>query len=229
MTPMKTLLPIPDPNDPKSIESHQQSVLSALAALFDRIDAALRQSVPKANDFFKLFSGPTDLAVHAGITRYLTRLALGAEDIPSEEETASDYELQRVANCGLCLRVPMCEIRILKATPAGIPKANSTARSQFYCSNQLQLLPNGRPNESLALPALSLVVLWDVDSSYAYTGMEIACPRKERTDGSVDCFWIVPWKRTEEVKKMRESGPSNSDLDDIRPKTTDKKQKKSTA
>jgi hypothetical protein len=217
---------MPNPNDPNSIKAHQRGVLEAHSFLFDRIDLALAQAIPKANNTFMLYGGPIDLAVHAAITRYLTRLALAAEEIIADDEESAEYQLQRVANCGLCLRMPGSEIRILKASSGGIPKANSEARSDFYCSNQLQLIPNGGDGvgSSPAGPALRLVVLWDMDADHTYSKLEIACPRRERADGSVDCFWITPWQRQEQVQPRQiESDRSDSDLEDIKPKETRQK------
>src|SRR5208282_293245 len=185
MTAMKTPLPLPDPNDAHSIVRHRQAVCKTYSALFDLIDQAFAESVPQATNLFELMGGPLDLAVHASNTRYLAKLTLGDGDLPVEDEEVPDYEMPRIANCGLCLRLDGCEVRILKATVGGIPKAASDARSRFYSSNQLLLQFEGR-GSSMPESTLSLIVLWDMDTDYSYSGIEIACPRGERRDGSVD-------------------------------------------
>lgn len=215
-----------NPNDLRSIELHKQSIFRDYAAVLDAVDSALRESVPKAGDFFKLAEGTIDLAVHACITRYLTKLALGARQVPAEDEIEVLYELQRVPNCGLCVRLRNCEIRILKAGSDGVPRANSDARRSFYSSNQfvLQLRREGESTDSQPITVLGLVVLWDIGIDQEFAGIQIACPRGERKDGTVDCYWVAPWgaseqKRVSELKALGGSG-GGSDTDfaeDIRP------------
>jgi hypothetical protein len=66
---------------------------------------------------------------------------------------------------------------------------------------------------------LNLIVLWSMGVSYSYAGMEIACPRGEQTDGTVDCYWIERWQANEGLPTRRELAPETSepDLDEIRP------------
>ncbi|MGB7028149.1 MAG: hypothetical protein WBD72_12735, partial [Candidatus Acidiferrum sp.] len=142
MTTMHTIpeFPVPDPNDPHSIELHKIQVLDAFASLFDLIGRALRDSTPKAKNVFALFEGPIDLSVHAGLTRYLCKRFLESHNVTAEEEEETpEFQVEKVPNCGLCLNHGPSQIRILKATSGGIPKATSDARSRFYSSNQYLL------------------------------------------------------------------------------------------
>jgi hypothetical protein len=213
------ILTLPNPNDPTSIIAHRQAVLEAHAPLFNLVNAALEDSIPKATNTFKLYGGPVDLGVHAGNTRYLTKLFLGSENIAADYEEASDYEMQHVANCGLCLQWKSTEIRILKATPAGLPKASSKARLEFYSSNQMNLgFEAGAVGEKSASYQLRLVLLWALDPSHKYAGLQIACPRKVRKDGNVDCFWITDWNRSAvAIVKNVSNAQKDSDLEEIRP------------
>jgi hypothetical protein len=209
---------LPDPNDERAIELHKDQVLSAHALVLDLIDSALEESVPKAHQFFKLVDGKVDLSVHAAWTRYLTRQFLHTKHVSVEEEDPS-FDVEKISNCGLCLSLDDSQVRILKATQNGIPKATSEARRQFYSSNQL-LLPftnHKEPSSNLEV-RLGLVVLWHMDANYNFSGIEVACPRKEREDGSVDCYWIARWKRDEErgVGSQSTPTPPMPDLDEIR-------------
>ncbi len=222
MTTMLTMtsIPVPNPNDETVIRLHKEQVLSAFGPLFDLISRALSDSVPRANDLFRLLNGPVDLGVHASNTRYLTRLFLASQNITAENEDACGFELERVPNCGLCLRGQGYEVRILKSSTDGIPKANSDARSRFYSSNQLQFaFASSRPTESQSQMTLNLIVLWSMGASYSYAGIEIACPRGEQTDGTVDCYWIERWEAIEALPGRREPDPEalEPDLDEIRP------------
>jgi hypothetical protein len=222
MTTMRTPLPppIPHPNDSKSIEAHRLYMLVEFGQLFDLIDRALRESVPKAKDIFSLLDGPVDLSVHAGLTRYLCRRFLASQNVPSEEEDGFDFDVEKIANCGLCLNQGQTQLRILKATAGGIPKASSEARSRFYSSNQFLLrFDQQGQNGTAPQTPLSLVVLWTLSEGFSYGGIEIACPRGERSDRSVDCYWITNWQGNQASSGSRRSDPlaPDLDLDEIRP------------
>jgi hypothetical protein len=223
MTTMNTntsSLHLPDPNNPKSLEAHKFSVLSEFGPIFNVIELALRDSVPKATDVFSLFGGPVDPSVHAGFTRYLCKQFLTSRHFPAEFEDPSDFEVDQVANCGLCLNRSQSQIRILKSSSGGIPKATSEARRRFYSSNQYLLPFNGGDRGGIQpqIP-LSLVVLWTLADKFSFKEMEIACPRMELADGSVDCYWIAPWRFAEGslgVNQVDSLAP-DSDLEEIRP------------
>jgi len=209
---------LPDPNDERAIEAHKNEVLTTYAALFELIDRALQDSIPKAKNVFDLLGGPVELTVHAGLTRYLTRLFLTSRNISTEEEEQIAFDLERVSNCGLCVNHGLCQIRILKAAPQGIPKATSDARSRFYCSNQYSLRFDRDESNSTNPTPVTLVLLWSMGAEHSYGGLLIACPRRERADGTVDCYWITPWQRGEETLSIRETRPTapESDLNEIR-------------
>jgi hypothetical protein len=46
---------------------------------------------------------------------------------------------------------------------------------------------------AMAESDLRLVALWDVDAGFQFTGLQIACPRGELRDGTVDCAWTAAW------------------------------------
>jgi len=215
---MTTTIPLtPDPNNGESIQQHKQQVLIAYGLTFGLVDQALRDSVRRATDWFGLLGGSIDLSVHAAVTRYLTKLYLSARDVAVENEEAL-FELEKIPNCGLCLEGQGYEIRILKNSSEGVPKAASEARSRFYSSNQLQLTFSAEHSASQPRVPLNLVLLWDMDSSYSYSGLEVACPRGERNDGTVDCYWKERWKSIEVAPILPEQAPptSEADLDEIR-------------
>src|SRR5882762_3669502 len=207
-------IPLPNPNEPGSVEAHKLNVLAAFASVFDLIDRALRDSVPKARDIFALLDGPIDPSVHADLTRYLCKRFLASQNVLVQEEEAVDFEIENVPNCGLCLNNGQTQMRILKATVTGIPKASSDARSRFYSSNQF-LLPFDNASHPVAQPQtpLSLVVLWSLRDKFSFAGLEIACPRREREDGSVDCYWITAWRGDEGTTLIKETGPLTPDAD----------------
>jgi len=217
---MKTDSPyiFPDPNDPNSIEAHKLNVLSAFDPLFTIIELALRDSVPQATNVFSLLEGPVEPTVHAAITRYLCKRYLSEQQVATEEEV--EIEIDQVANCGLCINQKQSQIRILKSTPVGIPKATSEARRRFYSSNQYLIPFEGSTSATAqSQTSLSLIVLWTLGEKFSFKGMEIACPRGEREDGNVDCYWIASWKGnafSHGVPQLTAAIP-DTDLDEIKP------------
>jgi hypothetical protein len=211
--------PNPPKNGPDSLDAHRLSVLTEFTQLFHLIERALRESALKAKDFFLLADGPVDLSVHAAWTRYLCKMYLAAQCVVTEVEEECIFEMGKIPNCGLCLSGNKSQLRILKATANGVPKASSDARSRFYCSNQY-LLPFDAPKASMPpaeLP-LSLIVLWSLNNEFEFKGMEIACPKREREDGSVECYWITEWQGDLGSTTIEPVSPSSMgpDLDEIR-------------
>jgi hypothetical protein len=222
------LFNFPNPNDPQAIEAHKRTVLEAFADIFALINTSLEDSLPKARTMFDLFNGPVDLAVHAPITRYLVKLYLAERSTTSNNEEDLDFELQKVSNCGLCIATAYGEMRILKATADGVPKAFSDARIRFCSSNQMVFDFDGKPNLEIENRSVNLVVLWKMDSDHQYLGMEIACPRRTLSDGEVDCFWIEKWDGSAAVTAATSTpaiGP-DSDLEEIQPIDRSDKAKK---
>jgi hypothetical protein len=228
MTMMRPHADIPgfDPNEQNAVQAHKVSVITECAPLFDLIERALRDSASQARDFFLLVDGPVDLSVHAAWTRYLCKKYLASQSVLAEDEEDSSFEMGQVSNCGLCLNGSRSQLRILKATVNGIPKATSGARSLFYCSNQY-LLPFEAPIGALqpSETPLSLIVLWSLDGDFQFKGMEIACPKREREDGSVECHWIEDWQGAKGSASIAQVSPTplGSDLDEIKPIQQNKK------
>jgi len=217
---------LPNPNDSKDIERHQAAVMDKFRAMFDLTDTALQDSIPNAKNMFVLFGGSPDRAVHAMNTRYLMKVFFNQNEISAEDQSFDgDLNIAWVPNCGLYVRLPEAEFRILKAGPWGVPKATSVARSRYYSSNQMFLEFNqaGRTKVTEATP-LTLVLLWDIDEEYKYLGLDIACPRTTNSDGTVDCYWITRWNRPEGIAGSDGTGSQgpNADLDEIKRIETDK-------
>lgn len=206
-------------------------MLSYFDGFFSLADAALKDSIDKANKLFGLFGGVPDRAVHAMNTRYLLKLFLSGRGVAAEEEKSPEegldhqqagVSLEWVANCGVFVRLPEADVRILKPGPSGVPKSTSAARSRYYSSNQMLLAfaKNGHGHGGTADLPLTLVLLWDVDDQFKYVSLEVACPRMTRKDGSVDCFWIAKWEGGAGAASSR-TAPSDApvtDLDEITPK-----------
>lgn len=212
---VERIFQLPKSNDTSSIEAHQNAVLKHFGELFTEIDLAFKSSLPKAKNTFELHDGPVDLAVHAPWTRYLVRQELVKKSKNVFDQDDIDFDLLRVANCGLCVRTPQGDIRILKSPSDGLPKALSDARIRFVTSNQMvfafaqEMIPQ--------LRSLNLFVLWKMDSNYEYVGLEIACPRTTNSQGEVGCYWIARWDNKSTPATVTPTTFATPDLDEIVP------------
>lgn len=212
---------LPNPNDANDIQRHRDAVFTRFGNLFSLANSALRDSIAKAKNMFALLGGNPDRAVHAMNTRYLMKVFLQANDLSIEDQPSNgDLSVEWVPNCGLFVKLPDAEVRILKMGPFGVPKATSAARSRYYSSNQMLL--KFSEVESKNVPSdlpLALVLLWDINEEYEYLGLEIACPRTTNNDGTVDCYWIEKWDGGSESRAVPTAGgpDSGSDLEGIDP------------
>ncbi len=204
MTNMKprAIFNLPNANDEAAIFAHRTAVLNFFADVFQDIDDALVDALPKVLSTFGLYEGPVDLAVHAPNTRYLVRQYLTKQSNAARDEDEVFFDLMRVSNCGLCVKTAFGEIRVLKAPSDGLPKATSDARVRFSSNNQMVF---SFAEEMMAqLLSLNIFVLWKMDAQFKYTGMEIACPRRTYGKGDIDCYWIAKWQGRNGVRGCRD-------------------------
>jgi len=205
---------LPRKNDAAGIEAHQNAVFQHFADIFYDIDQVLRLSLPKVKNTFALHEGPIDLAVHAPWTRYLVRLELAKKSKELFDEDDIEFDMIRVANCGLCVRTTHGDVRILKSSGEGLPKALSDARIRFVANNQMsfsfaqEVLPK--------LEGLNLFALWRMDADHSYLGLDIACPKKADDKGIIECYWIARWRKSAIIAAPRTPQvPVAPDLDEI--------------
>jgi hypothetical protein len=153
------------------------------------------------------------LAVHAPWTRYLVRLHLSKSSEQVFEEDDVEFDMLRVSNCGLCVRTPHGDIRILKSPIDGLPKALSDARVRFVTNNQLAFA--FAENNVLRLQSLNLFILWRMSIDHQYLGIDVVCPKETHEKGDIDCYWIAPWRKPDGAKVDIPQTPVAPDLDEI--------------
>jgi hypothetical protein len=210
----KRIFTMPRKSDHNAVESHKAAVLDHFTGVLREIDDALIDALPKAKSTFALHEGPVDLAVHAPWTRYLVRLTLEKKSNELIDEDDVEFDMARVSNCGLCIRTPEGEIRVLKSPGEGLPKALSDARVSFVVNNQLVF--SFAEEDEAPKRSLNLFVLWKMDADHKYLGMDIACPKTAHKKGDIECYWIASWRRpTESVISSVPQGPVAPDLDEI--------------
>ena len=195
-------------------------VMETYGKVFSTIDDALISALPRALTTFQLWEGAIDLAVHAPMVRYLVKQSLALHAVRTSDEDDVLFNLQRVSNCGLCVDSGVAQIRVLKATPMGLPKVTSEARQYFVQKNQQLTLRFGAVEPEPMLQSLGLFVAWRMDHDHKYLGIEIACPRRTRDDGSVECYWVADYGKFKQIKPepVRELLVEEEDLKIIRKK-----------
>jgi hypothetical protein len=227
MTNMKpdAIFNLPDANDEKATASHRDAVLLFYSDLFQEIDDALTDALPKVLSTFGLYEGPVDLAVHAPNTRYLVRQALSKRSKLIRDEDDVLFDMMRVSNCGLCVKTSFGEVRILKSPSDGLPKALSDARVRFSTNSQMVFFFAAEALQRIL--TLNIFVLWKMDAEFKYSGMEIACPRRTHDNGDIECYWIAKWPGRNRIRLVEPARTNVTDLDEITALPLDDKKSKS--
>jgi hypothetical protein len=66
-----------------------------------------------------------------------------------------------------------------------------------------------------------------MDAEFKYIGIEIACPRRTKNNGDIECYWIAKWPGRNRIKLVEPSRISKNDLDEITALPLDDKKSKS--
>lgn len=166
--------------DAKEVVHHIQPMVPLL---FRAIEGALQ----KTREFFDNDGTEIDRCLAPNLFRFYAKALLASEGQRAtyEEETdRADYELQVLANNGICLNYGKHEIRILKSDGDELPApGHSKARQKFWNWNGQIPLPftydEPEASDSSNGSSLHLIVLWDVDPNrYTLKKLSLACPIK---------------------------------------------------
>lgn len=144
-------------------------------------------------------NGPIDpstvnSALFSALVRYYVMLSLNEKGIEAQDEDFSDFapedvpfDLDNLPNNGLLLRYADCQFRIRKKYYGRLPNPATFAMQDFY----QQGLPFGpMAVEDNPLPLLKLMILWNRDSHFRFSGLDLVLP----TDGGPK-FAEWEWKR----------------------------------
>ncbi len=205
--------------DAKEVVRHIQPMVPLL---FRAIEGALQ----KTRLFFDNDKTEIDRCLAPNLFRFYAKALLASEGQRAtyEEETdRADYELQVLANNGLCLNYGKHEIRILKSDGDELPApGHSKARQRFWNWNGQMPIPFTYEEQGVADTiddfALHLIVLWDViPNKYTLNKVWIACPiQGAETKDSVMAHFIEELSHPLEssnVIPMIEAEPPVDDLD----------------
>lgn len=195
-----------------------EDVLSKLSPLFTTLYASLEDALQKTKEYFDGLDRETDRYLAPNFVRYHAKWNLAQEGRQVEEEEAQDYELQHLPSNGLSLTCGGYQIRILKSDDGELPVPGPSKRRQEFW-NQLSINFGDDPtssSESSFLPALNLVVLWDVDASYHLKTLKLSCPKSgSTTKDSVSDYWTVVIPHPVESLSVVTMSQSNTDEGDL--------------
>lgn len=135
-------------------------------------------------------------ALFSSLVRYYVMLSLNEKGIEAKDEdfTGIDpqevpYDLDNLPNNGLLLKYTDCQFRLRKKYYGRLPNATTGAMRDFY----QQCLPFGPVavgNVGNGLPPLKLMILWNRDSHFRFSGLDLVLP----IDGGPK-FAEWEWKR----------------------------------
>jgi hypothetical protein len=167
--------------------SDPDEVISRTTPLLILVHNAFEMAAIRALEFFaphkrrrkKRLAAPETVnsALYSALVRYYVKLALNEKGIVANEEehegiNPSDipYDLDNLPNNGLLLKYTDCEFRIRKKYYGKLPNPATRAMQDFY----QQSLPF--PELASAIQRLHLMILWNADSHFRFSGLELALP-----------------------------------------------------
>jgi hypothetical protein len=163
-------------------------------------------------------------ALFSSLVRYYVRLSLNEKGLEAREEDFDGldprdvpYDLDNLPNNGLLLKYADCQLRIRKKYYGKLPNPATVAMQEFY----QQSLPFGpMPVESLVNGAtrLKLMILWNRDSHFRFSGLELVLP----IDGGPK-FSEWEWRRKIPHPATLIAGRTRSEEDEDLPYNREKK------
>lgn len=111
--------------------------------------------------------------------------AMGADVTETDDSNSDSFNLERMALCGLLLKLQLIHLRVRKSEDNEIPPAGSEQLLGFYNWN---LFAFDEPPEKGDPTPLHLVLLWNLDSVGNLTNFWLVCPRGERAR-EVRWYW----------------------------------------
>lgn len=168
--------PRPDVMDPKAVEADLKAVVPI-------IWAALEVGTLKAREYFDEKGLEVDSFLFPNLVRFEAKLHLLAagQDV---------FETEILSNNGLVMRHLEYQLRLLKSDHGELPTPGHSRRKQAYYSQQLEFFA---PLADEPVEMVNLVVLWDVDSNWNLSGLDLVYPKSGgHTKASVSSFWDIP-------------------------------------
>lgn len=159
------------------------AVVADLKAVVPIMWAALEVGTLRSREYFDGRGLDVDSFLFPNIVRFEAKLHLIAagEDV---------FETEILSNNGLVMRHLEYQLRLLKSDNGELPTPGRSKRKQAYYSQQLEFFA---PLVGEPLETVNLVVLWDVDSNWNLSCLELVYPKSGgHTKASVSAFWDIP-------------------------------------
>ncbi len=194
-------------------ETDPDEVLSAVDPLLIAIFEAFEIVLPEVEQIIEREGIERTPAIFNHLIRCKAKARLRAFDCQDEDNGIKSFQIEQVMLDGLAIEYRGLRFRILKGST--LPAAQSTQRQRFY----QQELPIWSPD--MPAPSLrTLVVLWDVDSTWQFAHLYLVAP-KSGDARTAESYWQREIGHPAEgitASPSGPNGPDRGDLDNVRPR-----------
>lgn len=171
-----------------------EDALSLLAPIHPQIHKALDNGAFKARAYFEAEDTKVERCLQSMLVRYHAKLQL-QKDFP--EVVFDNFSL-----CGISLlckdltwrgRKVNCRLRVWKSFSNELPPAGeSDGRRVFYTQPQLEMFPDGSPNEAEHTNEIRFAILWNLSSTGILLPLWLVAPKScNRQTGQIKVWWDI--------------------------------------
>ena|SRR5579863_585355 len=187
-----------------------EDALSLLVKIHPQIHKALDHGAFKAKTYFESEETKVERCLQSMLVRYHAKLQL-QKDFP--EVVFDNFSL-----CGISLlckdltwkgRIVSCRLRVWKSFSNELPPVgDSEGRHVFYTQPQMEMFPDGSPNDDEHVNELKFAILWNLSSTGMLLPLWLVAPKScNRKTGQIKVWWDVqipdPALGVQETKPVR--------------------------
>jgi hypothetical protein len=168
--------------------------LSLLAPIHPQIHKALDNGAFKAKAYFDSEETKVERCLQSMLVRYHAKLQL-QKDFP--EVVFDNFSL-----CGISLlckdltwkgRNVNCRLRVWKSFNNELPPpGDSEGRRVFYTQPQIEMFPDGSPNDDEQVNELKFAILWNLTNTGILSPLWLVAPKScNRKTGQIKVWWDI--------------------------------------
>lgn len=196
-------------SNPSAVEA-----LAMLESIHPEIHKALDQGAFKAINFFQSEGSEVDRSLESMLVRYHSKVRL--------KTVFPEVVFDHFSLCGISLlckdlswhgRNVNCRLRLWKSFSNELPRGDSKGKRSFYTQPQLEMFPDGSPNEDENVGELKLAILWNLDSTGHLLPLWLVAPKScNRSTGEIRVWWDIQIPDPASAIKAAASEPAKRDL-----------------
>jgi hypothetical protein len=169
--------------------------LSMLASIHPQIHTALDHGAFKSRAYFESEGTRLERSLQSMLVRYHAKMQL--------QEKFPEVVFDQFSLCGISLlcknlswkgRPVNCRLRLWKSFSNELPPpGDSNGKRVFYTQPQLEMFPDGSPNESEQVSEIKFAILWNLNSKGLLQPLWLVCPKNcNRKTGEIKVWWDIP-------------------------------------